>query len=361
MSRILGKFIQDSTVTDLQIRLRNNNALRARNAGDTADVSILKVNSSDVIELLGVLNAGNFQIKNVADPTDPQDAVNRQYLEGVIAGVTDPKESVRAATTAALPAVTYDNGTLGDGATLTADANGALPTQDGVNLQVADRLLVKDQAAGLQNGLYVVTQLGDAGNPFILTRTEDANSSAEVTQGLFTHVSEGTTHGGTGFLLTTQDPITVGTTALTFVKFGEVVTAGQGIVKSGTTISASLGEGLDFNVSDEIAVQVDDTLTTGTTKIDGSNQVAGRRTYEEAFTLNGTDISNGYVDLTKVASNQSVQLYPRFGIKQKDTADFTVSYTGGSGGKTRVTFAGDLASIIASGDVIDIAYESLDY
>lgn len=68
----------------------------------------------------------------------------------------DWKESVRAATTAALPAVTYANGTGGVGATLTADANGALPAQDGVTLVVNDRLLVKDQAAQLQNGIYIL-------------------------------------------------------------------------------------------------------------------------------------------------------------------------------------------------------------
>jgi hypothetical protein len=99
-----------------------------------------------------------------------------------------------ASTTAALPACTYANGASGVGATLTANANGALPAQDGVTLSATNRLLVQNQGAPhhLQNGAYTVTQVGDASNPFILTRATDCDTSAEISGGVV-QVSAGTT------------------------------------------------------------------------------------------------------------------------------------------------------------------------
>lgn len=368
MSRIKTKWIDDNAVNDLKMRLRNNLALRARNAADTADIDILKINNSDILEILREMSMTNNKITNLADPTAAQDAATKQYVDSVISGLTDPKDSVKVATTGALPAATYDNGVDGVGATLTGNANGALPSIDGVGLAVGDRILVKDQVAGLENGIYVVTQLGDAGTPFILTRSEDANiGSADkaqgddvVSQGMFCLAAQGTANGGLGYILTTPDPISLGATSLSFAQFGEVIQAGQGLTKTGNTLSVDAGDGLGFS-GNSLVVLVDDDLIDGTTKILGGGEVAGRRRFEETKTLTGTDVTNGYVDLTKVASRDSVLLFPRFGIRQKDTVDYTVSYTGGAGGKTRVTFAGDLASIVESGDVLDINFESLDY
>jgi hypothetical protein len=123
------------------------------------------------------------------------------------------KLPVRAATTAALPACTYDNTT----GTLTADAVGALTAQDGVTLIDNDPLLVKDQVSGLQNGIYDVTQAGTAGTPFILTRRNDANSDAKIVSGILVPVSgEGAVNGERVFMMTTANPIVLGTTALVF-------------------------------------------------------------------------------------------------------------------------------------------------
>lgn len=371
MSRIIGKFMQDSTVTDLQIRLRNNLALRARNAGDSADVDILKISNSDVLTVLRELSMNNAKITDLADPTALQDAATKAYVDSVVSGLTDPKDSVRLATTQALPASSYLNGTSGVGATLTALANGALGAIDGVTGSLNDRVLVKNQVNAFENGIYVISQLGDTGNPWILTRSIDADNNGagktQVTQGMFVPVAEGSANGSLGFLMTSlssdvnpQGALILGTDDMSFTQFGEVIQAGQGLTKNGQTIAVDAGAGVGFNGSNQLVVVVDDDLVDGTTKL-ASGAVVGRRTFEESFTLSATDISNGYIDLTKVSSRDSEQLFPRFGIKQKKVVDFNTSYTGGTGGKTRLTFAGDLASIIAVGDIIDVQFESLDY
>lgn len=362
MSLLKTKFIEDNAVNDLKMRLRNNLPLRARNAGDTADVPVFKVSTSDIVEMLQEMSMSSQKITDILDPTAPQDAATKQYVDSAVAGISDPKDAARVATIAALPASTYDNGVSGVGATLTADANGALPAIDSVGLAVGNRILVKDQGLALENGIYVVTDLGDAGNPWILTRSDDADNSGDassaVTQGMFVPVAEGSTNGSLGFILTTPDPIALGVDALNFTQFGEVIQAGQGLIKSGTTLSVDAGEGLGFS-GNALVVLADADLVDGTTKFT-ANILTGRKNSEESFTLDGTDISNGYIDLAKVASRDSVLFFPRNGLKQSESADFTVSYTGGSGGKTRVDFSGsDIAW--SSGDIIDINIQTLDY
>lgn len=125
----------------------------------------------------------------------------------------DWKGSVRVATAAALPSNTRSSNTL------TASSNGAL-TVDGVAVAVGDRILVKDEGTGANNGLYLVTDAGSAGTPFVLVRTTDADASAEVTSGMACAVTEGTANGDTIWVLTTNDTITLNTTALTFAQVG---------------------------------------------------------------------------------------------------------------------------------------------
>lgn len=136
----------------------------------------------------------------------------------------DLKDSCRAATTAALPAATYANGTSGVGATLTANANGALPAQDGVSLSVGDRLFVKDQITGgtpaaHANGIYTVTSLGSGAAPWVLTRVIDADTAVKLSDSCIVTVeSTASLTKGSVWELSTANPITVGTTALRFTR-----------------------------------------------------------------------------------------------------------------------------------------------
>ena len=179
------------------------------------------------------------RIVNVPDvPTANTDAVNANYVQAYSAGL-DWKQSVRLATAAALAAVTPAG--TGVGKTLTADANGALSV-DSVAVAVGNRLLIKDQAAQDDNGIYTVTATGDGSNPFVLTRATDADQDAEVTAGAAVFVAEGTVNSDTGWVLTTNDPITVDTTNLVFTQFtgtGAII-GGAGILKTGATLDVEL-------------------------------------------------------------------------------------------------------------------------
>lgn len=167
-------------------------------------------------------------------PTGASDVATKGYTDSLAAGL-DVKASVRAATTAALPAVTAAGS--GVGKTLTADAVGTL-TVDGVTTVLDDRLLVKNQATASNNGIYKVTTEGNPGTAFVLTRATDADENSEVTPGLFTFVEEGTVNADKGYVLASDAPVIVDATSLSFSQFsaaggGVTYVAGAGMTESG--------------------------------------------------------------------------------------------------------------------------------
>lgn len=206
-------------------------------------------NKALIVDASKNLNLGAGLISTTAVPTADAHLVNKKYVDDVAQGL-DVKASVHVATTVALPASTYNNGSSGVGATITADANGAL-TIDSHAMNAGEYVLVKNQAAGLQNGIYTVTSAGAADAPFILTRRADADSGTELSSGSFVFVEQGTTNGSTGWVLSTSGSITIGTTALTFTQFSSagIADAGDGLQKTGTTFSVKTASSSRIAVS----------------------------------------------------------------------------------------------------------------
>lgn len=130
------------------------------------------------------------------------------------------KPTAIVATTAALAANTYANGTSGVGATLTANANGAMASVDGHTPVAGDLILVKNESTGANNGLYTVTQVGDASHPYILTRSVSMDSSAKYVGASILVGPSGTTNGKTIWECTNTSDPTVGTTGITFGQVG---------------------------------------------------------------------------------------------------------------------------------------------
>jgi collagen type VII alpha len=176
-----------------------------------------------------------------ATPTNGTDIVNKTYADTIASGINF-HQSVRLATVAALPANTYNNGTSGVGATLTANANGALSV-DGVAVVATNRVLVKNEVTQANNGVYTVTQVGDGSTPYILTRATDFDSAGtgvdQIDAGDFFLVTAGSTLANTSWVQQTPLPITVGTTAIVFLQFGAPITysAGTGLTLAGTVFS----------------------------------------------------------------------------------------------------------------------------
>lgn len=126
--------------------------------------------------------------------------------------------AVLAASTGALTA-TYDNGTLGVGATLTnAGAQVAL-TLDGVTLTLGDRVLIKDQVSTFQNGIYFVSVIGSASSNWVLIRALDYNQAADIVQYGVMLVNAGTVNQSTLYQEVSPGPFLMGTTAITFARF----------------------------------------------------------------------------------------------------------------------------------------------
>lgn len=107
--------------------------------------------------------------------------------------------------------------------TLVADANGALIV-DGSLVNVNDRILVKNQVDPKDNGIYIVCVAGDAGTPWVLQRASDMETTPQTLQGLFVRASEGTTNALKYFRLTTQAPIILNVTGLTWTEIPKTVT-----------------------------------------------------------------------------------------------------------------------------------------
>jgi hypothetical protein len=177
-----------------------------------------------------------------ADPTNSLHAATKEYVDNVSTGILS-KPSVIAATTESLDA-TYDNGTLGAGATLTSNTNGSFPLIDGATVTTTSGqrgVLVKNQSNAAHNGRYNLTTQGDTNTPWVLTKCGLCDTANEV-PGSYIFVTDGTLNGQTGWVLHVEDPATfvVGQDAVSAYQFSGsgTYTAGSGLSLDGTQFSA---------------------------------------------------------------------------------------------------------------------------
>jgi hypothetical protein len=180
---------------------------------DTAQTITGSKTFNQIILSTNNLNANSLKIINLGAPTADGDAVNKLYVDSVATGLAI-KASCRLATTG--------NVTLGSPPS----------TIDSVTIVTNDRILVKDQTDAAQNGIYTY-------NGTSLVRSSDADTSGEVTSGMFTFITEGTINSNRGYVLSTPAPIVLDTTLLTFTQFSDSgnILAGTGLTKSGDIIS----------------------------------------------------------------------------------------------------------------------------
>lgn len=391
MAQIQKKFIATNAVDENKIRLSNNASLKARNAANTADVNIVKLNASDRIEYASVPQV-------TADAAAGNDLVRYSQVQSLIEGLK-PKQAVRVATTAAgVLATDFEN----------------LDVIDGVTLATGDRILIKDQTAAAENGIYIVAATGAP------TRASDFNAASEI-PGSYTVAQQGTTNQGTLFVCLSS-PTTLGTDPIQFAARSiTTYTGGDMITLTGSAFSVDLhatsglessnpgnaagqlrvkleaaNASLQINGSNQLGVKVDTARglssgaaglgvnlaaagglefaagatqinvdsTNSTTKINAANELEAVKENVQQITLVAADITNQFVDLSFAArSANSISLTVLGGVMQNRGIDYTILLTGGVGGVTRVTFAGDLASAgaaaLVAGDILVVTYEYL--
>lgn len=280
MAQIKTKFIESNAVTDAKIRLTNNGQLRARNAANSADVNILKVNASDRIEFASVP-------QSPADATTANDLVRFSQLAALAEGMA-PKAGVVVATTAA--------GTL-------ATSFEAGDTIDGHVLVAGERILIKDQALPEENGIYVVQASGAP------VRAADMSAVSEV-PGAYTVVELGTQAGYV--FITTSTPSTIDVDPILWVSRAiQTYTGGDMIALSSGVFSVDLAavSGLESsnpgNAAGQLRVKLE--ASNPSLQIDGSNQLGAKLNAAGAIVTGASGLA-AQVDASTIEINGSNQL-----------------------------------------------------
>jgi hypothetical protein len=285
-----------------------------------SDFSKLADATSDATASKLVIRDASGQAK-FGTPTDPAHAATKGYVDAARSGL-DVKQSVKLATNAALPAYTHLDGVL------TGSATGVLSI-DGANPLANNRVLVKNETSSNApfNGIYDVTNPGSPSEVFVLTRSSDADTADEVTPGMFVFVEQGNAWADSGWVLTTDGTITIGSTNLTFVQFssaGQSI-AGNGLTKTGNAIDVvgtadrivSNADSIDIAATyvGQTSITTLGTITTGTWDATTVAVTAGG-TGNESFTDNGVIYGNGSgaLDVTAAGTQNQVLIAGAGGV-----------------------------------------------
>lgn len=270
---------------------------------------------------------GNGNLK-VAEPTDPAHAATKAYVDAARSGL-DVKQSVRAATTGPL--------------TIATDLEAGDTLDTTVTLVAGDRVLVKNQSTASENGIYVVQASGAA------VRATDFDSAGEVSGGAFTFVEEGTAYADSGWVVTSNGSITVGTDPISWAQFSGAgqITAGAGLTKTGNTIDA-------VGTADRITVNAD--------SIDIASTYAGQSSIVTLGTVttgtwNGTTIAiaNGGTGATDAATARD-NLGVEIGVDVQAYNATLAAVAGGTySGDDSITTVGTITSGTWNGSTIALA------
>ena len=287
-----------------------NSGASAGTYGSQAVVPVIAVNAKGQVTSATntTINAVTLTTGSISTaPTNGTDIVNKNYADSIATGINF-HQACRLASTAALPTCTYNNGSSGVGATLTATANAALSV-DSTLVAATNRVLVKNQADQAQNGVYVVTQTGSGAAPFILTRATDFDTPGtgvnQIDAGDFFLITAGTANANTSWVQQTPLPITVGTTAIVFSQFGAAgttYTAGTGLTLAGTVFSITNTAVTAASYGSASAVPTYTVNAQGQLTAASDTSIAIAATQVTSGTLDSGRLSGSYTGITGVGT-----------------------------------------------------------
>jgi len=252
----------------------------------------------------------------------------------------------------------------GQGATLTNNGANVTLIIDGVTVANTDRILVYTEANAVYNGVYVVSEAGNATTAWQLTRASDMDTYIPddingLDAGDYFYVQEGDTGAGESYVMTAPiGPTIIGFDNLTFTQFSasQVYTANTaaGLILNGTVFSAKVDNNTTaFDGSGNIIVKASANLTTPNigaatgTSLDVTGNISGGN-------LSGTNIIG---TLTTAAQNNITS------VGTLSSLDVTGNISGGNVSGTlltgtltnaaqpNVTSVGTLTSLSVTGNI----------
>jgi hypothetical protein len=282
---------------------------------------------------------GGFKLTNLGAPTAANDAARKTDVDTAVTGV-DAKDSAVVATTANI--------------TLSGEQ-----TIDGV-LTSASRVLVKNQSTASGNGLY----LSAAG---AWTRTTDTDTATEIS-GMFVWIQQGTTNANTAWVLTTDDPITLGSTSLSYTQFAGpgVFTAGDGIDLTGNqfdvVVTDFAGTGLENDGSNNLriaAAAAGDGLTGGGGSALAVNPGSGIEIVSDAVRISTAAAGDGLTGGGGSALAVSATAIAGTGLENDGSNNLRIAASAagnglGGGGGSALSVNVDATTIVITADTLGV-------
>lgn len=309
MSQIQKKFIKDAAVDGVKLLFLNDQTMKARNAADSADVSLMKLDTSDVLKLLKLPRVDAA----LAAPSDDKDLATKEYVDGEI---TDN--------------VTNQLGVALGIATL--DASGKIPSSQ----LTVEAFEYKGSWSALANSPSLADGVGNTGDVYHVS----AAGSQDLGSGSISFV--------------VGDKVVYNGSIWEKWDLTDAVSSVNGETGAVTLTSGDIG--MDVSVQGQTDVQA---VLEELDSLIQAVEAASVEFVQEKFILAAGDITNGYVDLAELAIPASINAYvDRLAIHATD--DYTLSTVGGV---TRITFAGSLITVgqekLSAGDVVRVKYAKL--
>jgi hypothetical protein len=233
------------TLTNKTISGNNNTLTNIANASLT-NSQITLGTTNIALGGTSLTPAGLTSVTVTQNPVAALDLATKQYVDTLVSSGITYHAPVKYEVPSGNLTATYNNGAAGVGATLTNAGTLVAFTPDGTVASVADRILIYNQTNQAQNGVYVVTTVGDGSTAWVLTRASDADTYAlkdpnGLGNGDAFFITSGATGAGETYVCNTVGVITFGTTAITFVQISatQIYSAGTGLTLSGTQFSIS--------------------------------------------------------------------------------------------------------------------------